>query len=140
MAERRGTRRYALSLPIAAWGPRQTRIEGMTRDISSGGLYFLVDHSLPETAELEFLMALPRTNTAGDVFIRATGKALRVEHKQQGEEEGVGIAAHIENCDVVRSSDLNLWRPYSLPCDAYDVRFHPTHALNHHKAVSREDR
>lgn len=140
MAERRGTRRYALSLPIVAWGPRQTRIEGMTRDISNGGVYLRVDHPLPETAELEFLMALPRTNTAGDVFIRATGKAVRVEHKQQGEAGGVGIAAHIETCDVVRGSDLNLWRPYSLPCDGYSVPFHPSPAPNQHKAVSREDR
>jgi hypothetical protein len=119
MPERRETRRYTLSLPIETWEPGQAPIKGVTHDISSGGVYFVVDHPfLDDTTSLEFVMKLPGRKTAGSVSIRAHGRAVRVDYKQQGEKQRIGIAARIENCDVVRSSD-------SLP----DVNSVPSHLL-----------
>ena len=49
MSERRSARRYDLSLPImirtAAQGSAETQ-KGKTRDISTRGLYFVIDHDL----------------------------------------------------------------------------------------------
>ena len=106
MPERRGTRRYTLSLPIETWGPGQPPIKGMTREISSRGVYFVIDHPLLRDAtSLQFLMTLPPRKSAGSVFIRGQGRAVRVDSKNQPKNQCVGIAAQILSCEIVRSSD-----------------------------------
>src|SRR2546429_2900663 len=49
MTERRSTRRYDLSLPIIVRVPAERTLDsqqGKTRDISTRGLYFVVDQNL----------------------------------------------------------------------------------------------
>ena len=56
MTERRSTRRYDLSLPIIIRTPAERKIDsqyGKTLDISTRGLYFVVDQNMESGSELD---------------------------------------------------------------------------------------
>lgn len=95
-SERRASRRFAMALPLTvrSTGPDGTvEQKGRTRDVSYRGLYFLIDASLEEGNEIEFVLTLPKEITlATDVQIRCFGQVVRVE-KQNGHR---GVAARIE--------------------------------------------
>jgi hypothetical protein len=106
MTERRIARRYDLTLPISIRIPAEQELEaqaGKTRDISTRGLYFIVDLKLETGSELDITLTLPGELTKGsDVLVRALGKVLRVEtHSEEGQEMS-GVAAIIERYDIVR--------------------------------------
>lgn len=107
MTERRTTRRYGLSLPVSMRFPvvnGSALHSGETRDISTRGVYFLLDNDLNTGTELDLTMTLPAELTGKiEVFIHAIGKVVRVERR--GEDAGyrVGIAAVIERYEVVRN-------------------------------------
>ena len=108
MTERRTARRYDLSLPVMIRIPVEKDISahsGKTRDISTRGVYFLIDNDLNAGAELDLTMTLPAEVTGGtDVFIRAIGKVVRVENRAEtGELQRVGVAAVIERYEIVRN-------------------------------------
>jgi hypothetical protein len=109
VTERRTARRYDLSLPVVIRIPADkdsASHNGKTRDISTHGVYFLVDSELEQGAELDLTMTLPAEVTGGtEVFIRATGKVVRVE-KSPGETKRLGVAAVIERYDIVRSEAM----------------------------------
>ena len=94
MTERRTARRYDLSLPVMIRVPIEKEISsrnGKTRDISTRGVYFLVDNNLNAGAELDLTMTLPAEVTGGtEVFIRAIGKVVRVENRPE-----TGISAWV---------------------------------------------
>ena len=106
MTERRTARRYELSLPVVVRGAQQ-RIEpknGKTRDISTRGVYFLIDQDLAPGSDLDFTLTLPAEITRGtEVFIRAHGKVVRIEKKQDDGLVRLGVAAVIEKYDIVRT-------------------------------------
>jgi hypothetical protein len=108
MTERRIARRYELSLPVvvrsAAERKQAASRNGQTRDISTRGVYFLIDRQLEAGSTLDFMLTLPAEITQGtEVFIHAQGKVVRVEEKP-GETEGrVGVAAIIEKYDIIRT-------------------------------------
>ena len=110
VTERRSARRYDLSLPVVIRVPVEkepSSRSGKTRDISTHGVYFLVDSELAPGAELDLTMTLPAEVTGGtEVFIRATGKVVRVERKPETNNDRVGVAAVIERYDIVRSEVL----------------------------------
>lgn len=107
MAERRTTRRYDLSLPIiiripAAKAPDSQ--QGKTRDISTRGLYFVVDQNLEAGSELDLTVTLPAEVTNGsDVRVRAQGKVVRVERRMEDGNTRMGVAAVIERYDIIRA-------------------------------------
>lgn len=107
MTERRIARRYELSLPVVIRGPQNQRREersGRTRDISTRGVYFTVDEDLAPGSELDFTLTLPSEITRGtEVFIRAHGKIVRVERKQDEVASRLGVAAVIEKYDIIRT-------------------------------------
>lgn len=107
MAERRTTRRYDLSLPIIIRVPAEKAIDsqqGKTRDISTRGLYFVIDRDLAAGSELDLTLTLPSEVTHGsDVHVRAMGKVLRVERRQEDGNTRLGVAAVIQRYDIVRS-------------------------------------
>jgi len=78
MTERRSTRRYDLSLPIIVRVPAERTLDsqqGKTRDISTRGLYFVVDQNLESGSQLDLTMTLPAEITHGsEVFVRASAK------------------------------------------------------------------
>ena len=107
MTERRLARRYDLSLPVNIRMPitREPRSHsGQTRDISTRGVYFLVDNNLSAGTELDLTMTLPAEVTGGsEVFIRAIGKVVRVENRPETGDQRVGVAAVIERYEIIRS-------------------------------------
>ena len=106
MTERRSTRRYDLSLPIIVRVPAERALDsqhGKTRDISTRGLYFVVDQNLESGSQLDLTMTLPAEITNGsEVFVRALGKVVRVERRMEDGSTRMGVAAVIERYDIIR--------------------------------------
>ena len=108
MMERRLARRYDLTLPVSvrsAVAKLVVRQQGKTRDISTKGLYFLVERDLEAGSELDLTLTLPAEITHGpDVFVRAQGKVVRVEPRSEEGEKRMGVAAIIERYDIIRGN------------------------------------
>src|SRR6202158_5063244 len=106
MTERRTTRRYDLSLPIIIRIPTERTLDsqqGKTRDISTRGLYFIIDQNLEAGSELDITLTLPAEITHGtEVFVRALGKVVRVENRMEDTTSRMGVAAVIERYDIIR--------------------------------------
>ena len=106
MTERRTARRYDLSLPILIRVAEEQVTDaqnGKTRDISTRGLYFVIDQDLQAGSELDITLRLPGEITRGsEVLVRAMGKVVRVERRKEEDNERLGVAAVIERYDIVR--------------------------------------
>ncbi len=106
MTERRTARRYDLTLPVMIRFAAERivgRQEGKTRDISTRGLFFVIDRDMAEGSELDITLTLPAEITNGtDVFVRAQGKVVRVERRVEEGEPKMGVAAVIERYDIIR--------------------------------------
>lgn len=105
MAERRTARRYDLALPVIVRVPtgRAGSRKAKTRDISTRGLYFVIDQDLEAGSELDITLTLPAEITqGGDVFVRASGRIVRVENKKEEGSSRMGVAAVIERYDILR--------------------------------------
>jgi hypothetical protein len=106
MTERRTARRYDLSLPvmIRISAERVKNIQqGKTRDISTRGLYFVIDQDLEAGSELDITLTLPAEITHGtEVLVRALGKVVRVENRMEDSSTRMGVAAVIERYDIIR--------------------------------------
>jgi len=93
--ERRAKRRFPTHLPIfTTRTPPPGEIQGVTRDVSSGGVFFYVsDWPLKETS-IEFKIGLPLgTIPAKNVSAICKGRVVRVEMKGRR----TGIAATIDD-------------------------------------------
>lgn len=106
MTERRTTRRYDLSLPIIIRVPTERALDtkqGKTRDVSTRGLYFVIEQDLEAGSELDITLTLPAEITHGtEVFVRALGKVVRVEQRMEDGNARMGVAAVIERYDIIR--------------------------------------
>lgn len=106
MTERRTARRYDLSLPVIIRVPTERQVdsqEGKTRDISTRGLYFVIGQDMEAGSELDITMTLPAEITHGtEVFVRALGKVVRVERRNEDGTPRMGVAAVIERYDIIR--------------------------------------
>jgi c-di-GMP-binding flagellar brake protein YcgR len=106
MTERRTARRYDLTLPISIRFAAErivSRQEGRTRDISTRGLFFVIDRDMDAGSDLDITLTLPAEITNGtDVFVRAQGKVVRVERRVEEGEPRMGVAAVIERYDIIR--------------------------------------
>ena len=109
MTERRTARRYDLTLPISIRAATERLIVrqiGRTRDISTRGLFFVIDRDMDAGSELDITLTLPAEITNGtDVLIRAQAKVVRVERRIEEGEPRMGVAAVIERYDIVRGED-----------------------------------
>lgn len=107
MTERRTARRYDLSLPVIIRVPPERGTnpqEGKTRDVSTRGLYFVMEQNLEAGSELDITLTLPAEMTHGtEVFVRALGRVVRVEKRMEEGSARMGIAALIERYDIIRS-------------------------------------
>jgi c-di-GMP-binding flagellar brake protein YcgR len=106
MTERRTARRYDLTLPVVIRIPTERKAEtqrGKTRDISTRGLYFVIDQDLQAGSELDITLTLPAEVTKGsEVLVRAIGKVIRVEQRLEDGNTRMGVAARIERYDIIR--------------------------------------
>ncbi len=109
MSERRTARRYDLTLPVSirfAVEKVVARQEGKTRDISTRGLFFVIDKDMEAGSDLDITLTLPAEITNGtDVFVRAQGKVVRVERRVEEGEPRLGVAAVIERYDIIRGEN-----------------------------------
>jgi hypothetical protein len=107
MNERRTVRRYALSLPVQIRIPSSEETaphKGQTRDVSTRGVYFLIDREIEPGAEFDFTLMLPAEVTRGtDVLVRAHGRVIRVDKRDSEAPPTVGVAAAIERYDIVNN-------------------------------------
>ena len=106
MTERRTARRFDLSLPIIIRVPTEQALntqQGKTRDISTRGLYFVIEQNMEAGSELDITLTLPAEITHGtEVFVRALGKVVRVERRSEDGDTRMGVAAVIERYDIIR--------------------------------------
>lgn len=107
MTERRIARRYDLALPVIIRIPVEKEISshnGKTRDISTRGVYFMLDQDLSAGTEIDITLTLPSEVTRGsEVFVRAMGKVVRLEKKPENGSSRVGVAAVIERYEIIRN-------------------------------------
>jgi len=76
---------------------------GKTRDVSTRGVYFVVDQNMESGSQLDITLTLPAEITHGsEVLIRALGKVVRVERRMEDGNARMGIAAVIERYDIFR--------------------------------------
>ncbi|MGA8366885.1 MAG: PilZ domain-containing protein [Candidatus Acidiferrales bacterium] len=112
MTERRLARRYDLSLPMSVRLPINREPgshSGQTRDISTRGVYFMMEKDLPTGTEVDFTLTLPMEITRGtEVFVRAHGRVVRVDKRQDDGHETIGIAAVIERYDIIRGQSSSI--------------------------------
>lgn len=104
--DRRAVRRFDLSLPIEIHTSlEQARLlRGTTRDLSSRGVYFIIDQGLAPGSELDFTLTLLAAMTADtDVFVQARGRVVRLEPRTEEGRDRFGIGAIIEAYDFVRA-------------------------------------
>src|SRR5205085_8884937 len=74
VTERRTHRRYDLSLPVLIRVPSDKELEsqkGKTRDISTRGLYFVVDEDPQPGSKLDLVLTLPMEMTRGTEVLRS---------------------------------------------------------------------
>ncbi|HSM88141.1 MAG TPA: PilZ domain-containing protein [Candidatus Limnocylindrales bacterium] len=105
-SEKRSVRRFPLELPVSIKyvGDGRAALAAQTRDVSSRGVFMLVDSQMAEGSSIEFVMTLPpevrlapEIMLAAPLRVRCSGRVLRVE----GKEREQGIAVSIERYDFV---------------------------------------
>jgi PilZ domain len=87
--ERRRARRYRVAVPVELEGVER----GLTRDISTSGVFFETTEALVRGAPLTFSLFLEQTDLSGPVWVVCTGQVVRVDRRP----DGVGVAATIES-------------------------------------------
>ncbi len=100
--ERRAKRRFPMELPIqVSVGPLAPRVTGITRDISAGGVFFLVDaqFGMPQTVEFSFTLP-PEITLTESITVQCVGKVVRA---QAGEPGQTCLGATIERFTFVHT-------------------------------------
>jgi hypothetical protein len=103
--EKRGTRRFALRLPVSV----QYREEGSTehpahtRDVSARGICFFIDQGIAPGSPLEFTLTLPPEITLTEsIRVHCKGRVVRAD---EGQPEGkVAVAAVIDEYEFLAES------------------------------------
>ena len=105
--ERRKAQRYSLSLPVSIHAPTERRFpsrNGKTCDISSCGVYFVVEDDPGEGAVLNLTITVPAELTGGsEVLIHLIGTAVRVEGRVDGGVEMFGVAATFDSYEMAQT-------------------------------------
>ena len=100
--ERRKRRRFKLSLPVSVRfeDAAETEIRGVSRDVSSGGVFvFLQTKQLVRAKSAELMMELPAEVTLCEALhVRCRVRVLRVE---RGADGLIGIALQITDFEFL---------------------------------------
>jgi hypothetical protein len=109
MIERRHMHRYELFIPlqVSAGPPQLVRVHSAhLRDISTHGVYFLIDNSIPVGTPVDIQFALPpERGRARSVLVRGAGRALRVDPVPGENGNLFGVAVSIRRFDFVRPDE-----------------------------------
>jgi PilZ domain len=98
--EKRNLKRFSLNLPVVVRRLEggSGELKGVTRDVSSRGVFVYLESNAGEGAAIEFLMSLPTEVTLAEpIHVLCTGKVVRVE--QTAPRPGFAVA--IEDYDFV---------------------------------------
>jgi hypothetical protein len=89
--ERRAGQRFELHLPVAVHFEGRT-VPGFTQDLSSRGVFFYAETSLPEGAIVELTFTMPSEITLGENMpVRCQGRVLRSSTSQAGQRSGIAV-------------------------------------------------
>ena len=96
--ERRTGQRLPLQVPVSVKAPQASI--GVTRDLSSGGMFLYTDSRIAEGSELEIVLILPPEITKSEPqWVCCRASVVRVE---DGVGEGkFGVAASIRSMEVL---------------------------------------
>jgi hypothetical protein len=94
--ERRRGRRVPVRLPVSIGTGERQPVNGLTRDLSTSGIFLYADTQILEGSELEMVLLLPEALTNGEKqWVCCQASVIRVE---AGEEPGrFGVAASIRS-------------------------------------------
>ncbi len=105
-AERRRTERFNFWMPLTVqWtsGSEQRKAHTVTRDVSSGGMYFFLPEAIPDGTAIEVEMTLPTQITLGPpVRVRCHGRIQRCDLKLG---ESADMATMIEKYEFLSGSE-----------------------------------
>jgi hypothetical protein len=100
LMERRAAARYSLDLPIIVRRENEV-LSAKTRNISTGGIYFTTDRRLAMDDVLDFSLSFVGL-VEGDVLVRGRARVLRLVPRPGNIPGRLGVAAMIENFDILR--------------------------------------
>ncbi len=123
MRRRSRAEKHDVRLRVAVRGPNHTMVDGVTEYISNRDIRFAVTQpfALDLGAPLVMFVSVPSEITAGhEVFIRASGQVLSVEHSSDSGVDRMLFTAAIRKYDFIRS-DVS---PHPRPCQSRDVALH----------------
>jgi len=104
--ERRRAERFNIELPVTVrWteGSEQREAQTVTRDMSSGGVFFFLPHRIPEGTAVEVEMTVPTQITRGpSKRVLCRGSIRRCELKAG---ERVGMATVIEKYEFLPGTE-----------------------------------
>lgn len=109
MNERRAARRYSLSLSAivnAPSGEDGVPQRGKTRDVSTRGVYLVLERAVSRESEVELRMVLSTDPSGGGGLVRALGKVVRVDEWSQNRNRRFGVAAVLRRYEIVRSDPV----------------------------------
>ena len=109
MEERRVAHRYRVPLPTSnrllqpSAAPGELHV--ITRDVSTGGIYFTTDQPLAIGVRLDLSLTLPAEIANGSaVVVDAQARVLRVDERQADHSDRFGIAVAIDRLNVNRTA------------------------------------
>jgi hypothetical protein len=100
VVEKRRAIRFPMVLPVILKKAMESEARTLTREVSSGGVYFEGSEAPAPGSRLEFTLTLPTEvpRPQGPVQIRCVGKVVRVDHGFGGQ---VGVAATIDRYEFL---------------------------------------
>jgi hypothetical protein len=99
--ERRSGQRLPVRVPVTVKADTQNPAStGVTRDLSTGGIFLYIDSQISEGSELEMVLILPPEITKGEKqWVCCRASVVRVE--DSGEGGTFGIAASIRSMEIL---------------------------------------
>ena len=99
--ERRIGQRLPVRVPVSVKAPRANVAgTGVTRDLSTGGIFLYTDSRISEGSELEVVLILPSEITKSEQqWVCCRASVVRVEDSHGG--GSFGVAASIRSMDIV---------------------------------------
>ena len=99
--DRRGTRRFALSLPVEARGESPFNpqpVEGRTQNVSAKGIYFVCDEAYMSGQLLHIKMKLSGDKAAGtdSIFLTVRCRVQRVDKMSTNGAGRFGVAVALD--------------------------------------------
>jgi hypothetical protein len=99
--ERRSGPRVPVKVPVSVKTPQAIASNGVTRDLSTGGMFLYTDSRISEGSELEMVLILPPEITKSvQQWVCCRASVVRVEDSE-GIDGSFGVAASIRSMEVL---------------------------------------